>query len=194
MPFCNKRKIFWYTPARTASRSIGTILEFLNFKYPFSHDFWGMADKLDYFSIWTVRNPYNRIVSLYNWEFENNNKFNVSFLDWVKAQFENPISTSDKLSNYIHVYKNKNLPKRVVKYENLKEDLFKLDLIKTNLNEGLLSVIKNQIDNNNYKNILGRTNWKELYNEKIADFVLKTLDYEFEMFNYNINSWKDGTP
>jgi len=36
--------------------------------------------------------------------------------------------------------------------------------------------------------------WQDLYNQELADLVHYRLENEFKLFNYNKDSWKDGTP
>jgi hypothetical protein len=39
-----------------------------------------------------------------------------------------------------------------------------------------------------------RMPWYTEYNQKTADFVYEICKPQFEMFGYNKNYWKDGTP
>lgn len=60
-------------------------------------------------------------------------------------------------------------------------------------------IFDEQILKNNYINVPKGLNsnlnpWQFYYNQKIADLVFKNLEKQFELFNYNKDYWKDGTP
>jgi hypothetical protein len=40
----------------------------------------------------------------------------------------------------------------------------------------------------------GRKSWFDFYNQKLADLVFNKLEEQFNLFGYDRNSWKNGTP
>jgi hypothetical protein len=39
-----------------------------------------------------------------------------------------------------------------------------------------------------------RKNWKEFYNQELADLVYEKFLEQFQLFGYHKDSWKDVTP
>jgi hypothetical protein len=53
----------------------------------------------------------------------------------------------------------------------------------------LSNVISENIETNRYK-----SESKFRYNQYLADIVYNNLKKDFDLFGYNKNSWKNGTP
>ena len=63
--YCDKLKVIWYTPPRTATRSSQSIQKNFNFEVSGLHGIKVPKGKEEYFFIHNVRNPYSRLVSIY---------------------------------------------------------------------------------------------------------------------------------
>lgn len=199
MPYCYQRKIFWYTPARTASRSCSEIISYLKFTDVNSHYFISKDEQRNFHFICNVRNPYTRLVSLYQLKKSEHPNYISDFENWLINKFKYPAQNKfldwETLHPYEDFKKFQIQIKEIIKQESILEDVLKLQIIRENLNPTLFEIIHDKIFINRYKEEnFEKKNWSEYYNENIADLVKKNLEYEFEMFNYNINYWKDGTP
>jgi hypothetical protein len=80
------------------------------------------------------------------------------------------------------------LPDYYVKMENFGNDIKSLWFVKENLGS-LSNVISENIETNRYK-----SESKIEYNQYLADIVYNNLKKDFDLFGYNKNSWKNGTP
>jgi hypothetical protein len=80
------------------------------------------------------------------------------------------------------------LPDYYVKMENFEKDIKSLWFVKENLGS-LSNVISENIETNRYK-----SESKFRYNQYLADIVYNNLKKDFDLFGYNKNSWKNGTP
>lgn len=199
MPYCDERKIFWYTPARTASRSCAEIIAFLKFSEVRSHNFITREEQMGYHLICNTRSPYTRLVSLYQLK-----KFQLSnnipeFVTWLKNRLTYQSNMTqfewDRLHPFREIKKSGIQLKEIIKQENLLEDVLKLNLTRENLNPTLFKLINDKIIINLYsEEHFEKKNWFEYYNQEISDLISKNFEYEFDMFGYNLNYWKDGTP
>jgi hypothetical protein len=197
MPYSKELKVFWFLPMRAATRSCRPIVEYLNFYDSNNHWFINNLDYLDYYLIANVRNPYSRLVSLYNHAIETKQiSEKITFELWSKKKI--PYEMDDKFviptQMYISLmkaFKNK-MPDYFVRFEYLEEDLNNLWLIKENFNDELNSIFDTSIRHNSYKSINQR-NWQSFYTEELAEFVYDYLKEDFTLLNYNKNSWKDGS-
>ena len=70
MPYSKELKVFWFLPMRAATRSCRPIVEYFNFSDSNQHWFINDLEYMDYYLIANVRNPYSRLVSLYNFSIE----------------------------------------------------------------------------------------------------------------------------
>jgi hypothetical protein len=78
-------------------------------------------------------------------------------------------------------------PKYYVRYEFLEFDLKSLPIVNDNL-EMLEDVFKKYIKENRFKTNI--PHWKTYYNQDLADFVYDKLHKDFQLFNYERDSWK----
>lgn len=202
MPYLEDKKIFWYTPARTASRSCSLVLEYFNFAYPRSHASFYNVEQYDYYFICNVRNPLSRLVSLYELlsdDSQGDMKDTRDFNMWLESKLE----VEKGLKHYewwnLYIFDQLNRiqvkPDYLVKTENLYADICEIPFVKQEMNDELSKILDENIKENRYSELRKiEKNWYEYYNQRTADLVCKNLEYEFEMFNYNTNYWKDGTP
>lgn len=197
MSYSDKFKVVWLNPMRTATRSCGIIQRELGFEDTSTHSFIVPEDKINYHFIVNIRNPYSRLVSLYKlnriWEKKEFNK--EDFKGWVDFVFDDKLINKNISTVYLDYLIN-GLPKKpetYVRVESLIDDLKSLWFIQENFNL-IEQVFKDQIVKNNYKmeyevSIM----WKEFYNQELADFVYLKTKPQFDMFNYEKDSWKYGT-
>jgi hypothetical protein len=197
MSYSDKFKVIWLNPMRTATRSCGIIQRRLGFEESATHKFLIPEDKVDYHYFLNIRNPYSRIVSLYkiNCIWKKTEFVIEGFEPWVMSALHD----DNRIANISTVHLDlliDNLPKKpdvFVKIETLEDDLKKLWFIKDNL-ELLSSDFESQINNNRYINeYREHIPWQNFYNQELADFVYQKTQKQFEMFNYEKDSWKYGT-
>ena len=197
MSYSDKFKVFWLNPMRVATRSCISIQKKLGFEEHGSHNFNVPKDKVDYQIIVNIRNPYSRLVSLYKinciWE---QTEFTIEgFKLWIKDVLDDSKIKHNMSTVYLDQLIN-SLPKKpdvFVKIESFNEDLKKLWFIKENM-DLLVSDFDSQINENQYVNeYREHIPWQNFYNQELADFVYQKTQKQFEMFNYEKDSWKYGT-
>jgi hypothetical protein len=202
MNYSDEHKVCWVTPMRTATRTCIKIQNFFNFDKSGHHDIINYEDKKDYDIIFNIRSPYPRVVSLFKIFCNHHNNYDVDFNLWLKNvtddfHRENDFYYTihlDDIMKKIH-----KLPTHLVKVEFLEEDLKKIPLIKNNL-VSLSEIFENEIRRNGFFNEFGKYSekmiipWQSYYNQESADLVFKSTENQFNIFNYNRNYWKDGTP
>lgn len=195
MNWSDKLKVLWYTPARTATRSVGYIMWHHHFqsdgdgRVP-NHDRQIPRGKEEYYYIVNVRNPYSRLVSLYYLlNLHHSKDFETTFADWFHKQTQSYITIKNNSFCISDCIQKK--PDKLIKVENLIEDiqsLFFLNLEDENLQE----IIENKIKKNSFLGEFDfpKQNWKNFYNEELADQVYSMCEKDFINFNYDKNSWK----
>lgn len=150
--------------------------------------------KESYFVVMNIRNPYSRLVSLYNMFRFSQKNMNYEFETWIKNDhyllMDNVHDTF--LSNRIKKLKTK--PSVFIRMENFVEDILSLDFIRDNY-ELLKEDIEENILKNRYVNDYvppgsQKKFWKEYYTDELAEMVQYKMKNEFEYLNYNLNSWK----
>jgi hypothetical protein len=194
MNYSDVLKVNWITPRRTATRSCSEVQKFYNFDIIGSHEFNSYNQRKDYTLIFNIRNPYQRLVSIfYLWKIHNPHKDSIKFNFWVKIVLDD----LHKNINYYQIFLDEiinqlpKIPDYYLKTEFLEKDLKKLWFIDNNSIE-LNKVIEDNIIKNKYSS--SDTPWQSFYNQELADFVYSRTEKQFELFNYNKNYWKDGTP
>jgi len=193
MNYSNALKVNWVTPIRTATRTCTEIQKFYNFDVFGIHEVM-VKNKNDYQLIFNIRNPYSRLVSIfYLWKIHNPKKNSIQFEDWVKTLTDELHSNVDTYTIFLDKIVD-SLPKPpdfYVRLEFLEFDLRNLWFI-DNQSVDVNNLIENNITKNKYKS--SDIPWESYYNQELADLVYSRMERQFEMFNYNKNYWKDGTP
>lgn len=202
MNYSDKHKICWVTPMRTATRSCTKIQNFFEFDSSAGHDVINYEDKKEYDIIFNIRSPYPRIVSLFKIFCFHHNTYNTDFNLWLQMVTDD-IHRQANFGYNIHLddimKKIHKPPTYFVKVEYLEDDLKKIPLIKNNLSF-LNDIFENEIRRNGYSFEFSRYSekmnfpWQSYYNQKTADLVFTATENQFEIFNYNRDFWKDGTP
>ena len=197
MSYSDKFKVVWLNPMRVATRSCISIQKKLGFEECGVHSFQIPEERDGYQIIVNVRNPYSRLVSLYkiNCIWKKTEFLIEGFKPWVT----NALNEGNRFENISTVHLDllietlQKPPEVFVKIETLERDLKKLWFIKDNL-ELLSSDFELQIDNNRYINeYREHIPCQNFYNQELADFVYQKTQKQFEMFNYEKDSWKYGT-
>lgn len=199
MPYSDNLKVFWFTPMRAATRSCSKMLQHLDFT-DLSHEF--IEDKLheQYYCTSNIRNPYSRLVSIYHIYCYQFKKEPNNFRDWVikklREEVEFPTKTLNYQINLSKIFSSCNrFPDYFIRQEFLEEDIRNLWFIKENMSEELEIIIQDNIVNNGYLNEFGeRDPWQEYYNNSLSNYVYNFLEKDFQLFGYDKNSWKNGTP
>ena len=121
-----------------------------------------------YFKFCVVRNPYDKMVSLYNM-LKNRNKLEISFEEFCKKYH---------CINYKRYFiNNKSCIDFYIKFENLKEDLEKVcNNLNIKFDYSLLPKFKTQFRKDN--------DYKKYYTEETKKIVYEKHIKEFKMFNY----------
>lgn len=214
MNFIHSEKVIWILPERTATRTIGQLLNFWqvdifegdqfktcvpkkNLKGEFSQGLrheWRVYDFfLDYEILLNVRNPYTRMKSYYYSLFLKHDCVESKDCHLTFDQFLDKYCTFDggmlDHCRFEQIY-DKRPPKMFIKYENLKHDLLKIPFISKKLEESEEfrlewdRVVENNIFN---KETMG-SNYT--YTESDAEKVYQLFKPQFDMFEYEEDSWK----
>ena len=130
----------------------------------------------NYKLITTVRNPYSRMVSIYEWMSVSREirSFEV-FMDDYKKRPVQPIF-------------DKRIPDYTLRQENLFDDYLKIPFVRdSKLNES--GVLKELCDKKINKG-RERKPVKDYYNQDTANIVYTNYKEYFDLFGYDIDSWK----
>lgn len=201
MNVSDKHKLIFIAPARTASRSISHIfwkeLEFkslVNDSSKFTHEVSYEEKYHDYEIITLTRNPYSKQVSAWQMEYWHHEKDYESFENYLRCNGVGYMYTEHGILNLC-----KTLNKKInyiVKYENMINDLLKIDLIKNN--QDCLNKINFLLENNSKSSKIERlteengrfSNYKIHYTQELADIVFYENELVFKAFDYDKDSWK----
>jgi hypothetical protein len=171
-------------------------MENLNFVYD-GHRLQIPEGKEDYDLLFNIRNPYSRMVSVFMLFCHHQNNFEREFKSFVTVYnvLDNPYQLSlDK------IVLNFDKPKiKYIRTEFLDQDLKSVQKLTNQfVNMGEIYndfVLTNQYTNEFETQIGGkRRPWRSFYTQEIADKVLSLTENQFDLFNYNKDYWKDGTP
>ena len=148
-------------------------------------------DLKNYYIFTVVRNPYDRLVSLYYYLKEDNKKYKMmnyllfidnintfsEFVHYLKNNWDElKYNIGKPMIKYIIDKNNKIVVNKIVKFEDLQKDmndvfektgLTYIDFNKTHL----------------YKSKI-RKHWREYYNKELLDIVNKLYHEDFKIFNY----------
>lgn len=149
----------------------------------------------DYDIITIVRNPYSKQVSAWQMEYWDHGRKDYEFFEnYIKNNSLGYMYTEHGILN-ICKSTNKKI-NHVIKYENMIEDLLKIDLIKNNqscLNK-INFLLENKIKSPNIDRLPeenGRfSNYKKYYTQELADIVYNENELIFKTFGYDKDSWK----
>jgi len=192
MNYSDELKVIWLTPMRTATRACGIIQQSLNFNVSAHHGMTIPFEMKDYYLMFNVRNPYSRLSSLFTlWKGHFKN-YDIKFEDWAKIVTDNNHLQQNYYTILLHdLIKSLIKPPDVyIRFESMESDLNNLWFIKNGSNE----IRKNMDKYIKINTFNDSPPWQDLYNQELADLVHYRLKNEFKLFNYNKDSWKDGTP
>ena len=214
MNFIHTEKTIWILPERTATRTVGQLLNFWEvvifegeqyktcvphknmdggFNQGLRHE-WDVSELFkDYEILLNVRNPYSRMKSYYYSLFLKNDCSGNNDCDLSFEQF------FDKYCRlhggllphfrYEQIFE-KRPPKLVIKYENLVEDLMKVPFIqkKHQDSEEFRSEWNRVVGNNIFNKETLNDSYK--YTEIEAEKVYRAFETQFNLFGYSEDSWK----
>jgi len=214
MNFIHSEKTIWILPERTATRTVGQLLNFWEvvifeggeyktcvphknmnggFNQGLRHE-WEVSELfLDYEILLNVRNPYSRMKSYYHSLFLKNDCMGSKDCDLNFEQF------FDKYCNghggMLHHFRfeqifEKRPPKLVIRYENLGEDLIKIPFIHKKYEES--EEFRQEWNRVVEKNIFNKETLNESYKytESEAEKVYRSFETQFKLFGYPEDSWK----
>lgn len=188
-----KHNCFLWFPVKTASSHAAHVLGHFEFSHVRSdyyrriiqsktdtlHHHHGLSlfdGHEDYKLITTVRNPYSRMVSLYEWMSVSRDieSFEVFMGDYKK----NPVQPIFE----------KRIPDYALRQENLFDDYLKIPFVRNSeLNEsGILKELCDKKINKGRE----RKPVKDYYNQDTANIVFTNYREYFDLFGYDIDSWK----
>ena len=135
----------------------------------------------------TVRNPYSLMFSYLNFYPKENSVSEV--IDYFESSLQEEFYENDFVWNTYKGFQER-APDYVLRLENLYEDYSKIPFI--NSSEMFLSgeLEKQCKIKKNEKPEIFRRNWKDYYNQSIADLVYYNFLNYFEFFGYDKDSWK----
>ena len=217
MNVSEKVKHVWWATMRCGTRSVSVVLQHYDFfnyqketilssksdiRYTaYTHELDVPETCINYPVIAQIRNPYSRALS--HWHL---NCFKTDPLDPDKLVIEQNLSdyiTQTGIMQNISDKHIKHKPKYLIRYEHLEKDLLELPFIDLT-NPTVKFDFEDCILKNSYKcegverveGSLTRSSdtryalWQSYYNAKLASIVYEKYALEFELFNYDKNSWK----
>jgi hypothetical protein len=129
-----------------------------------------------YFKFTIVRNPYDRILSLYFWW--KSFLYSKDLLDnkiFQRKEFKRFIEKSDDFQ-HTYILNNDKHDFHIVHYENMMEELKQMEIFK-NLSFENYPVL-NASENS-------KTRFQDRYDKELQDFVFKKWKKDFDLFGYN---------
>jgi hypothetical protein len=214
MNFIHSEKTIWILPERTATRTIGQLLNFWevdifegdqfktcvphkNMQGSFSQELrheWKVYDFFeDYDVLLNVRNPYTRIKSYYHSLFLKNDcagsgDCDLTFEGFLDKYCKFEGGMLDHL-RFDQIFE-KRPPKLVIRYENLGEDLIKIPFIHKKYEES--EEFRQEWNRVVEKNIFNKETLNESYKytESEAEKVYRSFENQFKLFGYPEDSWK----
>ena len=192
MNYSDIHKVIWATPIRTATRSCTPIQKYFGFEINGQHDLEIPKGKEDYFFVLNTRNPYNRMISIYHLYCTQFQLVPNNFKIWITKKLDEEVNLPNQTLNYQIFLKKKitKTPNLIIRLENLYSDVLELPFFDNNSDE-LFDIFNDNIIKNVYSS---GYDYKEYYNQDLADYVYSYLEEDFVYFNYNKDSWKNGTP
>jgi|LauGreDrversion4_2_1035121.scaffolds.fasta_scaffold253887_2 hypothetical protein len=199
MTYSDEYKVCWFTPQRTATRTTHTLLKKLGFLSLNTHSFRLPSERFDYQLISNIRNPYSRMVSLFFLYSLHKLNYGLNFELWCEYALNDQQFANDYQLRYDLKIKSAGRDfNKFIRVETYAEDIKSLNFIDLSKPE-VYEVYQNNILKNGYTHEFKkiqteeRQRWQDFYNQKIADLVFSKLEDQFNFFDYNRNSWKDGT-
>jgi hypothetical protein len=214
MNFIHTEKTIWVLPERTATRTVGQLLNFWevqifegeefktcvphkNLKGEFSQGLrheWDVSELFtDYEILLNVRNPYTRMKSYYYSLFLKNDCSGYNDCDLNFGQFFDKYCKWD--GGLLHHFRyeqifEKRPPKSVIRYENLGEDLMKIPFIQKKHQDS--KEFRSEWDRVVGNNIFNKETLNDsyTYTEIDAEKVYRAFETKFNLFGYSEDSWK----
>ena len=188
--YSDKHRVLWATPRRTATRSCIPIQKYFGFEVAGQHELEIPKDKEDYFFVLNTRNPYDRMISIYHLFCIDYNLIPNNFNNWIREKLVEEIKYPNQTLNYQIFLKNKitKTPDLLIRLENLYSDILKLPFFNDD-SDALFDIVNYNILKNRYLTVKNQ----KYYDQDLADYVYSYLEEDFVYFNYNKDSWKDGT-
>ena len=204
----------WILPERTATRTIGQLLNFWeveiyegeqfkkcvpqknlegSFSQGLRHEWFGTDSYSDYDVFLNVRNPYTRIKSYYYSLFLKNDCPGSNDCHLTFGEFVDKYCKID--GGMLHHFRYEQIfesrpPKHIIRYENLKDDLIKIPFIDKKLKESV--EFKEEWDRVIENNIFDKETKGSSYEylESDAEKIYNLFKRQFELFGYEENSWR----
>lgn len=181
---------------RTASRVSRALMENLKFNCE-GHTTVIPKGKEDYDILFNIRNPYPRMASVFMLYCFHKNNFNITFENFINSYKVLDIPYQLSLDKRVNDLKSTNL--QFIRMEFLHEDLMSIKKLKErflDMGEDYENIVLDNRYSKEFENKIGHTRkpWQSFYDQKIADKVLSLTENQFNLFNYNKDYWKDGTP
>lgn len=190
MSYKNYDKVIFVHIPRTGGTSVRSSLQNISKKYELdfrtNHQYledFNPGEEDFIFSF--VRNPYERLISWYNFHHHHKEVRGISFSDWVKGGFpthweKRDFLPSDALSQHKYFIRNDKNPLNFLgKHENLKKDFYKL-----------LRILNLEIPGRfphhrpSKKNKEGKNNIYDYYDKESIEIVNEKFSKDFELFGY----------
>lgn len=192
----NKYQMQWWLPPRTASRMTSNLLKRLGFRQEWGHHTVFGESRHDVYL--NIRNPYTICISWYIFTYQ---QHGLPFEDYVRFGKGDYTSAQNNtfhthLLDYIEALKERNLTvKKIIRYENLVEDLLSVPIIGENqffLQEELEELYQGTgfWRNENQKKFYDKP-YSEYYTQELADIVYENRKKYFDFGNYEKDSWKN---
>lgn len=126
--------------------------------------------------ICSIRNPLSQLVSEYRYGPIND------FANWLKK-------TLNSNQNFQCFNFKTRKPDYFVRMESMFEDYSKIPFINQS-KYFQLGILKKVCQYKMNPHPFGKSNWKDYYNEELANLVSKTFPNHFSDYKYDLNSWK----
>jgi len=140
-----------------------------------------------------IRNPYSKSISYYFLGQEQNYKKTFEeFIRESKGDYSH--MKNSHLLDYLEAFRDRKLePKKIIRYENLMEDLLSVEIIQDNIElfEDEIKKLKEGVSpwRSKYKSELLKP-YCEFFTQELADIVYENQKKFFDFGQYEKDSWK----
>ncbi len=193
----NKYQMQWWLPPRTASRMTSNLLKRLGFRQEWGHHTVFGESRHDVYL--NIRNPYATAISWYIFNYQQHGLPFEKYIRVSKGEYSTASSSDGlfpHLIDYVEALRERNLTlKKVIRYENLVEDLLSVPIIGENqffLQEELEELYQGTSlwRKDYHKDLYGKP-YSEYYTQELSDIVYENRKKYFDFGNYDKDSWKN---
>ena len=182
-------KVQWWLPPRTGSRMTQSFLLKLDFESKWGHHTCFGDSTYDVYI--NIRNPYAIAVSYYHLRHRDTPETFEEYVRKYKGEYVN--FKNYHLMDYLQALKERKLqPTKIIRQENLLEDLLSIDFIKNNQHRLKPEIAHLEEGSFPWRKYYPKDlkPYNEYYTQELADIIYENRKKFFDFGGYDKDSWK----